>query len=81
MTLNGTVPESYMINENRIISIYVYASSEGVKEGIQDFEYKTATANVIPHRKYQVANVLMFYSSNGSSEDERIEMVIKDLDE
>ncbi|MFF2885517.1 hypothetical protein [Paenibacillus sp. NPDC057967] len=79
MTLNGVEPESYMINDKEIISIYVYASSEGVKEGIKDFEYKTATASVIPHKKYQVANVLIFYSSRGDPEDERIEMVLEDM--
>ncbi|REK76713.1 hypothetical protein [Paenibacillus paeoniae] len=79
MTLNDIEPESYLINDKQIISIYVYASSEGVKEGIKDFEYKTATANLVPHRRYQAANVLMLYSFEGNPEDDRIEMVVKDM--
>ncbi|RJE90943.1 hypothetical protein D3P07_02345 [Paenibacillus sp. 1011MAR3C5] len=81
MILNGVEPESYIVNDKQKISIYVYASSEEVKEGIKDFKNNTATASVISHRRYQVANVLMFYISEGLGypEDERIEMVLKDM--
>jgi len=81
MTLNGVKPEPFIINEDQLISIYVYSSSNGVKKGIKDFEDNTAGADVVAHGRYQVANVLIFYNYESSHiKDDRIEMVIKDME-
>lgn len=81
MTLNEVTPEPFIINDEQIISIYVYSSSTGVKKGIKDFEDNTATADVTAHGRYQVANVLIFYNYEGfhTPKDERVEMVVTDL--
>lgn len=81
MTLNGIIPEPFIINDEQTISIYVYSSSSGVKKGIKDFEDNTAAADVTAHGRYQVANVLIFYNYEGSHtpKDKRVEMVVKDL--
>ncbi|XEC94336.1 hypothetical protein AB6A23_23960 [Paenibacillus tarimensis] len=78
-TLNGVKPETFMINDDQLVSIYVYSSSNGVMKGIKDFEDKTATADVSAHSRYKVANVLIFYAAEGSYKDNRIELVVKDL--
>lgn len=81
MTLNSVTPEPFLINDEQLISIYIYSSSAGVKKGIKNFEDNTATADVVAHGRYQVANVLIFYNYEGSHtpKDERVEMVVKDL--
>lgn len=80
MTLNDVAPVPFMINDNQLISIYVYSSSNGVKKGIKDFEDKTETADVVAHGRYQVANVLIIYDYESSSfKDERVEMVVNDM--
>lgn len=80
MTLNDVAPEPFVINDNQLISIYVYSSSNGVKKGIKDFEDKTAAADVVAHGRYQVANVLIIYDYESSSfKDGRVEMAVNDI--
>ncbi|MDQ6420476.1 hypothetical protein RB620_13615 [Paenibacillus sp. LHD-117] len=78
-TLHGVKPETYTINENQLISFYVYSSSQETEKGLKEFEDKTATALVVPHTKYQIANVLLFYVHEGSSKDERVVEIIEGL--
>lgn len=78
MTLNGVAPEPFIINDEQLISIYIYSSGSGVKKGIRDFDDKTATADVAAHEKYQVGNVLIIYD-NESFKDVRVEKVIKEI--
>ncbi|WP_379129661.1 hypothetical protein [Paenibacillus sp. sgz500958] len=79
MSLNDVEPAYYKINKDQLISIYVYSSVNGVKKGIQDFEDKTAAAELVSHDRYQVGNVLIFYESGSSSRDDEVEQVIVDL--
>ncbi|AJY74040.1 hypothetical protein [Paenibacillus beijingensis] len=78
-TLNEVSPQAFTINEGQLISIYVYPSSREAKKGIKDFEEKTAAASVVPHNRYQVANVLLFYVTEGSPDDKRIELVVEEM--
>ncbi|MDQ8734307.1 hypothetical protein [Paenibacillus sp. LHD-38] len=74
-TLNKVKPEAFMINEDQLVSIYVYNSSNGVKKAIKDFENKTAAADVTAHKKYQVANILMIYDGV----DARVDEVVQEM--
>lgn len=75
---NDVTPRRFVIDENQIISIYVYTSSKEVRKGIKDFENKTAAADVIPHTIYQIANVLIFYLDE-SFKDERVDLAVAEL--
>ncbi|QGR00131.1 hypothetical protein EHS13_16845 [Paenibacillus psychroresistens] len=79
MDLNNGTPETYTINENQLISIYVYSSNKEVKKGLKDFEDKTATASVVIHSKYEIANALLFYVKEDAFKDERVEEIVKGL--
>ena len=74
-TLNKVEPHVYMINDDQLVSIYIYNSSDGVKKAVKDFEKKTAAADVVAHAKYQVANLLMIYVGV----DARMEAVVQEL--
>jgi len=78
-TLNGVEPETYTINKNQLISFYVYSSCQETEYGLKEFEDKTATALVVTHSKYQIANVLLFYVYEGTPKDERVEEITKGL--
>lgn len=78
-TLNHVGPETYVINENQLISMYVYSSSQEAEKGIKDFEDKTEAASVEAHRKYQVANVLLFYVTDEESIDGRVNEMMEGL--
>jgi hypothetical protein len=77
--LNGVKPETYDMNDNQLISIYVYQSDTGAREGAKDFEAKTAVADVVQHRRYVIGNILLFYVADKEHEDSRLELVIDDL--
>ncbi|WP_246066962.1 hypothetical protein [Paenibacillus koleovorans] len=78
-TLQDVKPETYTINQNQLISFYVYSSSQETEKGLKEFEDKTATALVVPHTKFQIANVLFYYVHNGFPKDERVEEIIEGL--
>ncbi|MGF7036462.1 hypothetical protein J2T17_007525 [Paenibacillus mucilaginosus] len=48
-------------------------------DGAKDFENKTSTAGVVPHSRYLVENILLFYVPDGSQKDERIYLVIEEM--
>lgn len=75
-TYNEIAPERFVIDENQSISIYIYSSSKEAKRGLKDFEDKIATADVVPHSRYQIANVLIFYITDDAFKDERVELVV-----
>ncbi|PYI56642.1 hypothetical protein DLM86_04050 [Paenibacillus flagellatus] len=77
--LNQVAPEAYSIHENQLISIYVYSSGQQAEKGLKDFEEKTAAATVVPHSKYRIANVLLFYVAGPALKDERVEKVAEGL--
>ncbi|MEV5030670.1 hypothetical protein MRBLPE1_006380 [Paenibacillus sp. LPE1-1-1.1] len=74
-TLNKVEPQVYMINDDELVSIYIFNSSNGVKKAVKDFEEKTAEAGVVAHEKYQVANLLMIYDGA----DARMETVVQEM--
>jgi len=78
-TLNNVTPETYTINENQLISIYVYSSSQEAEKGLKDFEDMTATASVETHSKYQIANVLLFYVTEDAFKDDRVKEIMEGL--
>ncbi|WFA17243.1 hypothetical protein ERY13_08020 [Paenibacillus mucilaginosus] len=77
--LNGVAPHTFTINESQLISIYIYSSSQGAVDGAKDFENKTSAAGVVPHSRYLVENILLYYVPDGSQEDERIYLVIEEM--
>ncbi|WP_339148929.1 MULTISPECIES: hypothetical protein [unclassified Sutcliffiella] len=61
--LNGITPRVYSL-EGNTLSIYVFPSSTERSEGIQEFDEKTATMELIEHKAYGISNALMFYVSD-----------------
>ncbi|WP_054957514.1 hypothetical protein [Paenibacillus dakarensis] len=78
-TYNHVSPERYLLDDKQSISIYIFTSSKEAKKGLKDFEDKTATADVVPHRKYQAANILLFHVADDAFEDERVKFVMESL--
>ncbi|MCR2806645.1 hypothetical protein [Paenibacillus soyae] len=79
MTLNGVEPAAYQTEQEQLISIYIFPSSEALEKGIEDFEAKTALADVVSHGRYQVANVLIFTPIDETDHIDRVEQVIAEL--
>lgn len=77
--LIGIKPTFFRVNENHIISIYVFNSPEDVANGIAEFEDKTATAALTPYEKYAVNNVLIFYIPEGGTNDPHISDTLKKM--
>ncbi|WP_241674475.1 hypothetical protein [Paenibacillus luteus] len=77
--LNGVKPETYVMNDKQLISIYAYPSEKDAREGAKDFEAKTAVADVVQHRRYVIGNILLFYVVDKENEDSRLELVIENL--
>ncbi|OMF36851.1 hypothetical protein BK133_07960 [Paenibacillus sp. FSL H8-0548] len=77
--LNGVTPETYEINNDQLISIYVYSSSKEAKEGEKGFKDSTATADVVQHSVYVIGNVLLFYVADRDFKDSRVERVMNDM--
>jgi hypothetical protein len=77
--LNGITPEAYEINNDQLISIYVYSSSKGAKEGEKDFKDSTAAADVVQHSVYVIGNVLLFYVADRDLKDLCVEQVADDM--
>src|SRR5690625_4496323 len=60
-TLNGVKPTLFSVNDQQIVSIYVFSSHSDVDAGIEVFENKTATATLEMHERYVIDNLLVFY--------------------
>ncbi|BBI33578.1 hypothetical protein [Cohnella abietis] len=78
-TYNHVSPERYLFDDKQSISIYIFTSSKEAKKGLKDFEDNTATADVVSHSKYQVANILLFHVADDAFEDERVKFVMEGL--
>lgn len=76
---NDVIPRRFVIDENQKISVYVYTSSKEVRKGIKDYKNKTAAADVVPHTIYQIANVLIFYVTDESFKDVRVDLAVEEL--
>src|SRR5690625_3404088 len=64
-TLNGVKPTLFSVNDQQILSIYVFSSHSDVDAGVEVFENKTATATLEIHEIYIIDNLLFFYILRG----------------
>lgn len=76
-TLNGVKPEVYAINEDKLVSFYVYSSSQEAEKGLSDFE--NIPASFVMHSRIQKANILLFYVAEDALTNERIKEVMEGL--
>ena len=58
--LNGAKPAAYLLDDLPLY-IYIYGSSDKRKKGLEDFQEKTATMNIVSFNVYEKGNVLIFY--------------------
>ncbi|WLR49069.1 hypothetical protein LC065_07880 [Halobacillus litoralis] len=77
--LNGVSPEAYFIDGNTL-SIYVFPSTDARKEGMDDFEEKSAAAGVVEHEKYMHKNILVFYEFGNEETDSKLKSAINGLE-
>lgn len=60
-SLNDVNPTLFSVNNNQMLSIYVFPSNFDVDAGIKVFEDITATADLEEHERYSIGNLLIFY--------------------
>ena len=77
--LNGITPEVYNAKGNTL-SVYVFSSASDREKGIQRFEEKTATAEVVEHKAYEINNILVFYVSDDENMQNRLFEALQKLD-
>ena len=58
--LNGVTPDSYLL-EGKQVFIYEFKNRENRESGWEAFQEKTATMNLVSHKKYDMYNLLIFY--------------------
>ncbi|SDX62388.1 hypothetical protein [Paenibacillus sp. CF384] len=78
-TYNGVTPSRFVVDTKQSISIYVYPSEAEAVKGIKDFEEQTATADVVPHTRYPINNVVLYDITNLKPNRDCIAKVIQDL--
>jgi hypothetical protein len=76
-TLNGVKPEVYTINEDKLISFFVYPSSQEAEKGLSEIE--NSSASFVMHSKKQIANVLFFYIAEDALTNEHIKEIMQGL--
>ncbi|MCR8848449.1 hypothetical protein NQ095_08555 [Rossellomorea sp. SC111] len=77
--LNGITPEVYNVKANTL-SVYVFPSASDREKGIQRFEEKTATAELVEHKAYEMNNILVFYVSDDEDMQDRLFEALQKLD-
>ncbi|TKD69787.1 hypothetical protein [Pseudalkalibacillus hwajinpoensis] len=77
--LNGITPEAYTL-EGNTLSVYVFPSASDRGKGIQRFEEKTATAELVAHKAYGIKNILVFYVSDDEKIQNRLFEALQKLD-
>ncbi|MYL49334.1 hypothetical protein GLV98_07545 [Halobacillus litoralis] len=77
--LNGVSPKAYFIDGDTL-SIYVFPSTDARKEGMDDFEEKSAAAGVVEHEKYMHKNILVFYELGNEEVDSKLKSAINGLE-
>lgn len=60
MTLNGVEPDSFLL-EGKQVFIYEFKNIGERESGWEEFQKKTATMNLVSHKKYDMFNLLIFY--------------------
>ncbi|ATF11070.1 hypothetical protein HPY28_13845 [Brevibacillus sp. HB1.2] len=82
--LNGQSPEKYAVNGNPLY-IYVFASEEDAKKGLEDFLNQTEKLNMVIPQIFAAKNVLIFYLSSEtrtdsfSERDEKILSIVNSI--
>ncbi|RDY71661.1 hypothetical protein DXT76_06565 [Halobacillus trueperi] len=77
--LNGVSPEAFFIDGDTL-SIYVFPSTDARKEGMDDFEEKSAAAGVVEHEKYMRKNILVFYELGNEETNSKLKSAINGLE-
>ncbi|WP_406686577.1 hypothetical protein [Rossellomorea vietnamensis] len=77
--LNGITPEVYNV-KGHTLSLYVFPSTRDREKGLQRFEEKTARAEVVEHKAYELNNILMFYISDDENIQNRLFEALEELD-
>ena len=77
--LNGITPKVYNV-KGHTLSVYVFSSARDREKGIHRFEEKTATAEVVEHKAYEMNNILVFYVSDDEDMQDRLFEALQELD-
>lgn len=77
--LNGVSPKAYFI-DGATLSLYVFSSVDVREKGMDDFEEKTATAELVAHKTYTNKNILVFYELGNEESHIKLNSAINDLD-
>ncbi|QHE62526.1 hypothetical protein FHE72_16985 [Rossellomorea vietnamensis] len=77
--LNGMTPEVYKV-KSHTLSVYVFSSVSDREKGLQRFDEKTATAEVVEHQAYELNNILVFYVSDDEDMQNRLFEALQELD-
>ncbi|UTE76696.1 hypothetical protein [Rossellomorea sp. KS-H15a] len=77
--LNGITPEVYNA-KGHTLSLYVFSSTRDREKGLQRFEEKTAKAEVVEHKAYEMNNILVFYISDDENMQNRLFEALQELD-
>ncbi|WP_421385314.1 hypothetical protein ACOJQI_11280 [Bacillus salacetis] len=77
--LNGVAPDLYSV-EGNLLSVYEFPSASARGKGIEKFEEKTATADLVEHQVYGVNNILVFYVSADEKVQSELHEALQKLD-
>jgi hypothetical protein len=77
--LNGVSPKAYFI-DGRTQSIYVFPTVEARENGMDDFEEKTATMELVIHKTFTNKNILVFYVEGNEETNTKLKTAINELE-
>lgn len=77
--LYGVSPKVYLIDGNTL-SIYVFPSVKAREKGLDDFENKNATAELVSHKTFTHRNILVFYEQGNKDTNKAINSAINELE-
>lgn len=78
LELNDVSPAVHRL-KGSTLSIYIFESIIAREEGIEDFEEKTATAEVVRHERFKIGNALVFYAEGEEDTAKKLEDVFDKL--
>ncbi|AYC30153.1 hypothetical protein [Paenisporosarcina cavernae] len=80
--LNWEKPKVYDLN-GRTLYLFLYRSSKGSDEGLEDFQKATASMDLVSFNVYQKENALLFFVHEQSLDEKVVEdaYILKALDE
>jgi hypothetical protein len=77
--LTGVSPKAYFIG-GKTLSIYVFSTDDEREKGMEDFEEKTATMELVAYKTYTNKNILVFYTEGNEETNSKLSMAIDDLE-